>query len=564
MKNFILNLLFALICFTPEMQAQLVDSTFGVNGYVPSGAGPISNSANNRGTGNCMVMQPDGKLVVAIDRSDPNQFDLNFYTYRYNPDGSADATFGNNGVSAIFAGTMSKNYDLKLQSDGKIVVVGETEYCVNGVCGAPQFIMMRLLPDGGIDSTFGNDGKIITTDLFGISGTFAYPLKVHILNNGKFIICGRGMGGKPFIARLNTNGFPDNTYANNGVFTDTVTYYSFRDLAVNDQGEAFGLAEVYNYVNGTCDTSNNSDNYLIKLSATGTPDMTFGNGGRLQFSVSNADHPASIAIKQDQSLVVAGEYQPHNIVGSSLPFSGYGQTNSGYLAFVLPDGTMSNTVPNGFVNVDVPNDSSTFIHKVIVLDNDRLMISGRSISLVAGNFREKAFLGQVDGTGIPKTDFNTTGFMSFNYGQLATSGWNGTLACFNDIDVSGNGEAHATGYYNPTAGNTARYLFLLKLQNVPAGTVNLPESPDESPVTLYPNPSSGTFNIKLSKPGTVNLYTSAGQQVYSRKFETAGDISITPQTKLETGIYFVKVNITGSEKVNSGKLLIQNSVTSDK
>jgi hypothetical protein len=256
-------------------------------------------------------------------------------------------------------------------------------------------------------------------------------------------------------------------------------------------------------------------------------------------------------------MVVAGEYQPHNIVGSTLPFSGYGQTNTGFLAFVMPDGTLSTAVPNGAVAIDVPGDSSTFIHKVIVLDNDRLMISGRTIALVSGNFREKAFLGQVDAQGIAKTDFNTTGFMSFNYGQLATSGWNGTLACFNDIDVTGNGDAYATGYYNPTAGNTARYLFLLKLKNVPDGTVYLPESPEAPPVTLYPNPSSGTFTVRLPQPATVNMYTSEGKQVYSATFDSAGDISITPQTKLESGIYFVKVSEAGSEKVNAGRLIIE-------
>ena len=189
--------------------AQHIDSTFNTNGYLPY-LGPNSNSEGNLGSANASAIQPDGKIVTVLGR-DPNSPDLSMYIYRYLANGMPDPTFGTNGAVSTFCGQTSVGYDVEIQSDGKIVMIGESKYCVNGICGASQFVMMRFKTNGSLDSTFGNNGHILTDDVFGTSGTYSIPKSLYILPNGKFLVGGRGPNGKPAIARLNSNGFPDVT-----------------------------------------------------------------------------------------------------------------------------------------------------------------------------------------------------------------------------------------------------------------------------------------------------------------------------------------------------------------
>jgi len=88
-----------------------------------------------------IVAQPDGKLLVA-------EYDT---LVRYNNDGSVDVSFGGGGVKANF--TMS---DITLQADGKVVVTGFGPTYTNTSDGAyaSDFYTARYNSDGSIDNTF--------------------------------------------------------------------------------------------------------------------------------------------------------------------------------------------------------------------------------------------------------------------------------------------------------------------------------------------------------------------------------------------------------------------------
>ncbi len=55
-------------------------------------------------------------------------FNQGFLLIRYNPDGSVDATFGNGGKVATNAGDLSMAHTLAIQDDGRIVAVGFSSY----------------------------------------------------------------------------------------------------------------------------------------------------------------------------------------------------------------------------------------------------------------------------------------------------------------------------------------------------------------------------------------------------------------------------------------------------
>jgi uncharacterized delta-60 repeat protein len=541
MKKVIITILICAISVIGT-NAQSIDSTFNTNGYLPYG-GSLSNSSQNAYGGNNMVMQPDGKLVVAEDYTNGNvNNDLFFYTYRYDENGLPDASFGTNGVSAIYCGGQSDNRDLQLQPDGKIVVVGATEYCTLGVCGALQFIMMRLKTNGDLDSTFGNNGKLRTMDIFGGSGLFALPNTFKILPDGKFIVGGKGPGYLAFVARLKSNGFPDSTFGTNGVYLDP-SGAIFKDLAINNDGDILVLLEKYNYVQGVgSDTTNLFDNYIFKLKATGVIDNTFGNAGVLVFSGSNSEHPRSIAIKNDQSIVVVGDEQFNNTENNNwngTGSNGFAITNKGYVAFVNANGTMASYIPGGYKSIEIPTDTATLFQKIIVLNDNRLFISGKVVT-ASTNYREKALLCQIDSLGNFINDFNTNGYWVFDNG-VSTGAWQRTLCAFNDIDVTSNDEVYATGYRNYTPGGPLSSLFLLKLKDVITGSVplNIPTVSNNPSFLLYPNPVQDVLTIESDAKTTYTIFNIEGKVIYTGSL-IKGVNNIHLSTSLGSGVYFIR------------------------
>jgi uncharacterized delta-60 repeat protein len=307
MKKILLALVASSSFLGMNATAQHIDSMFNTNGYIPY-QGPNSNSDGNLGNAYASAIQSDGKIVTVLGR-DPNTSDLFMHVYRYLPNGMPDPTFGTNGATKNFCGQTSIGYDVDIQSDGKIVLIGESEYCINGICGAKQFIMMRLKVDGSLDSTFGTNGHILTSDVFGTSGTYSIPKSLHILPDGKFLVGGRGPGGKPAIARLNSNGFADMTYGTNGYFSLTnVPSSQFKDMAIGPNGEVYGLLfqSSWNVATASYDSTNYSDNVVFKLTPSGALDPTFGTNGIFTFNTDVTDQPFSIALSSTGKLLVAG------------------------------------------------------------------------------------------------------------------------------------------------------------------------------------------------------------------------------------------------------------------
>ena len=146
---------------------------------------------------------------------------------RYNPDGSLDPTFGDAGrVTTYLHGGA---YALVLQPDGKLVAAG---YAFYSLYDYYDFALVRYNPNGSLDTRFDDDG-ILTTDFFG-GDDYAYAVVVQ--PDGKLIAAG-GAGynyGYDFpdfaLARYAGEGFfynPNGQFewlAQGQVATDTFTY----------------------------------------------------------------------------------------------------------------------------------------------------------------------------------------------------------------------------------------------------------------------------------------------------------------------------------------------------
>ena len=137
---------------------------------------------------NGVVLQPDGKFVVAGTASDsatrPVASDIALA--RYNSDGTLDAGFGIAGETAIpFPDSATEQgHALALSPDGKIIVVGAA---FKTFATPPDFAIVRYNSDGTLDTGFGSGGRI-TTD---IAGGTDVAQAVAIQSDGKIVAAGR-------------------------------------------------------------------------------------------------------------------------------------------------------------------------------------------------------------------------------------------------------------------------------------------------------------------------------------------------------------------------------------
>ncbi|HLM02479.1 MAG TPA: FG-GAP-like repeat-containing protein [Pyrinomonadaceae bacterium] len=166
------------------------DPTFSAN---LSTAGPVYDIA----------VLPDGKIIGA-GQITPAGSSSPRYVMKFNQDGSVDNSF----MLPAFTGSVVRK--VSVQPDGKILIAGSFA----GIGGIERNNIARLNADGSLDTTFNPPGGT-NNAVFDI----ARQADGKILIGGPFTIVNGE--SRHFIARLNTDGSTDTTFASS--FNGTVT-----------------------------------------------------------------------------------------------------------------------------------------------------------------------------------------------------------------------------------------------------------------------------------------------------------------------------------------------------
>ena len=147
-----------------------LDPTFGNGGKVKTHFPGVTNTGS---TASSIALQLDGKLVVGgsyKNERTPHQFAV----ARYNANGSLDSTFGNAGKVVTFVGAGDAFATaLVIQSNGRIVLTGYSETTQDH-----DFTLAGYTSNGTPDSTFGNAG-LMTTDFSGGSDDIPYAMALQ-------------------------------------------------------------------------------------------------------------------------------------------------------------------------------------------------------------------------------------------------------------------------------------------------------------------------------------------------------------------------------------------------
>ncbi|MFN8288009.1 MAG: T9SS type A sorting domain-containing protein [Chitinophagales bacterium] len=133
------------------------------------------------------------------------------------PVGTLDSTFGFNGLvqTQTGAGSFDIPRAIVVQANNKILVGGDHFNYANQPDDY-DFALYSYMPDGSLDSSFGTNGITITTNL--PSKEIVSALNVE--SNGKIILVGTSFGDFPKIqmARYSPNGVLDQSVGNSGLF----------------------------------------------------------------------------------------------------------------------------------------------------------------------------------------------------------------------------------------------------------------------------------------------------------------------------------------------------------
>lgn len=321
----------------------VLDPRFSEDGWL------LTNYSGSLDYGYAVVMQGDGKIVVAGSYDGPSR---NFGLARYNPDGSLDTSFDEDGrVVTDFFDSYDDAYAIAIQSDGKIVVAGSA---YNGSY-RNDFALARYNQDGSLDTTFGGDGRV-TTDF---SSNVDYARAVAVQPDGKIVAAGYTWTGSNYdfaLVRYNPDGSLDTSFDGDGMLV--TDFAGGRDIGLAIALQVDGKIVVAGYTSGTT-----ADFALARYNPDGSLDTSFSSDGMLVTDFAGGDdYGQAIVLQSDGKIVVAGYAS--------------GATSDFALARYNPDGSLDTSFSGDGMLVTDFAGADDFAYAITLQPNGKIIVAG--------------------------------------------------------------------------------------------------------------------------------------------------------------------------------------------
>ncbi|HEX6987559.1 MAG TPA: delta-60 repeat domain-containing protein, partial [Planctomycetaceae bacterium] len=222
-----------------------------------------------------VAIQGDGKIVAVGDAPPSGSGANSFGVVRYKRDGSLDPTFSGDGIQRTAFPSGGAASAVAIQTDGKIVVVGNA---------GGDFALVRYTPNGSLDPTFSGDGKQTTPAAF-----HQGAVGVALQDDGKIVVVGNDE-----LVRYKPNGALDQTFSGDGRVDA-----GFRDngLAIQPDG---GIVIVGQAATGGGDFA------VARYKPNGSLDRTFSGDGRQTTDFGGFDEANAVALQANGRIVAVG------------------------------------------------------------------------------------------------------------------------------------------------------------------------------------------------------------------------------------------------------------------
>lgn len=520
---------FALVRYWPNGK---VDSSFGVNGRVIAGLDPATTISLTT-----VKLQQDGKIVAA-GHTESNDFVL----LRFKTDGSVDSTFGTNGrVHTVFGTSSLGSNAMDLQSNGYIVVAG-----TRGL----DIAVVRYKTDGSLDETFGTAGiKII--DLGGGESANA----VLVQPGGKILIGGGSQSGaviQLLLLRCKSNGDLDSTFGTNGktMLLPRQSYNPVYALALQPDGKIVAAGRAQYFQSAYC---------IVRFSADGVPDSSFGTNGIVVHQFANTGEEARAVVVQADGKIVAGG----NVNDA-------GSLQIGLLR-LKKDGSVDSTFEyDGEVRTS--QDNGTFCYSMLIQPDNKIVTGGYDYSSTKGNrFAVLRFnvsnilpvsLNSFTATAVKNTtllNWSTASEVNSSYFTIERSSGSSGYSAIGNVNSHGNSNQLQQYQFTDASPLTGDNFYRLK-QVDKDGRYSYSKMVHvafgKQPfIQAYPNPTRGMVKIGglNNANATLTVVDASGKTLHQYR-STGNDYTINIQS-LTAGIYFVRVQ--QGEKVTTLKLVKQ-------
>ncbi|MGI8604315.1 MAG: delta-60 repeat domain-containing protein [Verrucomicrobiales bacterium] len=194
---------FALVRYT---STGALDTSFNGTGKVTT---PIGSSYD---WGQSVAVQSDGRIVVAgYSRNASGNAD--FALVRYTSTGALDTSFNGTGKVTTDFGGDDYGYSVALQSDGKIVVAGDSD-----ASDLSDIALVRYTSAGALDTSFNGTGKVTTDFDFGAD----WGTSVAVQSDGKIVVAGESHPIDFALVRFTSTGALDTSFNGTGHVTTDI------------------------------------------------------------------------------------------------------------------------------------------------------------------------------------------------------------------------------------------------------------------------------------------------------------------------------------------------------
>lgn len=289
---------FALVRYTPD---GLLDHSFGLGGIVVTEYSSLDDELT------ALAVDSEGRLVVAGYTTGTSGRAV--IVARYLPSGNLDLTFGDEGVNLIGVGEDALARSIAVDSEGRVLAAGSYLYQDRS-----EVMVLRLTPEGELDSTFGEDGLAViraaelSTDGFGIG----------LLDSGTILVA--GAVGRPgqfdtALFGFTADGQPDLSFGESGILVTEASQEDDMALAVAVRGNIACLSG-YATVNGVRE-------FLFIYHQLDSPESE-----GVSFALKGAGGTTGLRINERQVMDSYSEYQEEETGTAAYPLQTIVNTTS--------------------------------------------------------------------------------------------------------------------------------------------------------------------------------------------------------------------------------------------
>ena len=362
-----------------------------------------------------IAVQEDGKIVAAGKSF--NGLNDDFVVARFLSSGIPDSSFGDDGIVITPIGDdYDAAWSVAIQADGKIVAGGTTHNILN----FNEFALTRYKTDGTLDSIFGEDG-IVT---FAINTHYIDIIRAIVIQPDQKILAAgftwNGTIGDFALARFNTDGTIDTTLSGDGKHTTNFGSNNDGAYAVGVQEDGKIVAVGYYTSPGV-----SYDFAIARYQTYGSLDDSFSGDGKLITHIPTDTREANaMAIQTDGKIIAAGSA---------------GVDASGNMDFAIARYNSNGTLDSTFNDTGIVKTSLSEgwdqIQSIVLQDDGKIVAGGfTKFGIENGDFALARY--NIDGSldtifgenGIVKTDFETQDDFLFSLalqpdGKIVAGGW---------------------------------------------------------------------------------------------------------------------------------------------